>query len=49
MGIGAILRTAGCEPGAPQRFATEVARGVVGQVHQHIFNVRLDVTIDGEN
>jgi len=49
LGSGAILRTAGGEPGAPQRFATELARGVVGQIHQHILNVRLDVTIDGEN
>jgi primary-amine oxidase len=49
LGSGAILRTAGGEPGAPQRFATELAGGVVGQIHQHILNVRLDVTIDGEN
>jgi len=43
-----IINTAGCEPGAPQRFGTEVAPGVVGQIHQHIFNVRLDMSVDGE-
>jgi primary-amine oxidase len=43
-----IINTAGCIPGAPQRFGTEVAPGVLGQIHQHIFNVRLDVAIDGE-
>jgi primary-amine oxidase len=43
-----IINTAGCAPGAPQRFGTEVAPGVVGQIHQHVFNLRLDVAIDGE-
>ena len=44
-----IINTAGCIPGTPQRFGTEVAPGVLGQIHQHIFNVRLDVAINGES
>ena len=43
-----IINTAGGEPGAPARFGTEVAPGVIGQIHQHIFNVRLDMAVDGE-
>jgi len=43
-----IINTVGCEPGAPQKYGTEVSPGVVGQVHQHLFCARLDMAIDGE-
>jgi primary-amine oxidase len=43
-----IINTAGGVPGARTRFGTEVAPGVIGQIHQHIFNMRLDVAVDGE-
>jgi primary-amine oxidase len=42
-----IINTAACHPGQPGRFGSEVAPGVVGHIHQHIFCARLDVEIDG--
>ena len=42
-----IINTAGVHPdGTPGR-GTLVAPGVVGHYHQHIFNVRLDMAVDG--
>ncbi|MEJ0093242.1 MAG: primary-amine oxidase [Methylocella sp.] len=42
-----IINTAGLLPdGTPGR-GTLVAPGVVGHFHQHIFNVRLDMAVDG--
>lgn len=44
-----IINTAACRPGQPGVFGTEVAPGVVGHIHQHIFCARLDVEVDGPN
>ena len=43
-----IINTAACIPGQPGRYGTEVAPGVVGQIHQHVFSARLDMEVDGE-
>ncbi len=42
-----IINTAGCHPGHPGKYGTEVAPGVVGHIHQHIFCARLDMEVDG--
>ena len=44
-----IINTAGCIPGEPGKFGTEVAPGIVGHIHQHIFSARLDMEVDGPN
>jgi len=44
-----IINTAGCRPGEPGRYGAEVAPGVVGHIHQHVFSARLDMEIDGPN
>jgi primary-amine oxidase len=44
-----IINTAGCRPGEPGKFGAEVAPGVVGHIHQHIFSARLDMEVDGPN
>jgi primary-amine oxidase len=44
-----IINTAGCHPGQPGKYGTEVAPGVVGHIHQHIFSARLDMEVDGPN
>jgi len=44
-----IINTAGLmQDGATGR-GTLVAPGVVGHIHQHVFNVRLDMAVDGPN
>lgn len=43
-----IINTAACHPGHPGRFGTEVAPGIVGHIHQHIFCARLDMEVDGD-
>ena len=43
-----IINTAACVPGTPQKYGTEVAPGVVGQIHQHLFCARLDMAVDGD-
>ncbi len=43
-----IINTAACIPGEPGKYAREVAPGVVGQIHQHVFCARLDMAVDGE-
>ena len=43
-----IINTVACEPGKPEKYGTEVSPGVVGQIHQHIFCVRLDMSVDGD-
>ncbi|MBT6277124.1 MAG: primary-amine oxidase [Chromatiales bacterium] len=43
-----IINTAACIPGDPGKYGTEVAPGVVGQIHQHQFCARLDLAIDGD-
>jgi primary-amine oxidase len=42
-----IINTAACRPGKPSKYGSEVAPGVVGQIHQHAFCARLDLEIDG--
>ena len=42
-----IINTAACHPGQPGAFGTEVAPGVVGHIHQHVFCARLDMEVDG--
>lgn len=44
-----VINTAACKPGEPGRFGTEVAPGVVGHIHQHVFCARLDMEVDGPN
>jgi primary-amine oxidase len=44
-----IINTAGCRPGEPGKFGNEVAPGIVGHIHQHIFSARLDMEVDGPN
>lgn len=44
-----IINTAGCHPGNPGRYGAEVAPGIVGHIHQHIFCARLDMEVDGPN
>lgn len=47
MKASGIINTAACKPGTPQKFGTEVAPGVVGHIHQHVFSARLDMEVDG--
>jgi primary-amine oxidase len=42
-----IINTAGCNPGQPGKYGAEVAPGIVGHIHQHIFCARLDMEVDG--
>ena len=44
-----IINTSGCRPGEPGKFGTEVAPGIVGHIHQHVFSARLDMEVDGPN
>ena len=44
-----IINTAACLPGQPGKFGTEVAPGIVGHIHQHVFSARLDMEVDGPN
>ena len=44
-----IINTAGCHPGQPGQYGAEVAPGIVGHIHQHIFCARLDMEVDGPN
>lgn len=43
-----IINTTACHPGQPGRFGKEVAPGVLGHIHQHIFCARLDMSVDGD-
>ena len=42
------INTTACNPGKPSKYGREVAPGVVGQIHQHFFCARLDMSIDGD-
>ncbi len=42
-----IINTAACHPGQPGKFDNEVAPGIVGHIHQHVFCARLDMEVDG--
>jgi primary-amine oxidase len=44
-----IINTAACHPGAPGKYGSEVAPGIVGHIHQHVFCARLDLEVDGPN
>ncbi len=43
-----ILNTAGLRPGEAPAYGTIVSPGVYAHYHQHIFNMRLDMAVDGE-
>ena len=43
-----IINTVACEPGKGSKYGTEVMPGVFGQIHQHHFSARLDLSIDGD-
>jgi primary-amine oxidase len=43
-----ILNTAGIRAGEAPRYGTIVSPGVYAHYHQHIFNMRLDMAVDGE-
>ncbi len=43
-----ILNTAGIRPGEAPRYGTIVSPGVYAHYHQHVFNMRLDMAVDGE-
>jgi primary-amine oxidase len=43
-----IVNTAGLKPGEQPLYGTIVSPGVYAHYHQHIFNMRLDVAVDGE-
>ena len=43
-----ILSTGALEPGGTPEFGTTVAPGLYGPNHNHYFNVRLDMRVDGE-
>ncbi len=43
-----VPNTAALVPGEEPRFGSLVSPGVYAHYHQHVFNMRLDVTIDGE-
>jgi primary-amine oxidase len=47
MNATGIINTAACHPGQPGRYGTEVAPGIVGHIHQHVFCARLDIEVDG--
>lgn len=42
-----VIYTVGIGSEAARLYGTEVAPGVIGQIHQHLFNVRLDMALDG--
>ena len=44
-----ILNTAALPPGVKPRYGALVARQLYAQIHQHIFNLRLDMAVDGPN
>lgn len=44
-----IINTAGLAPDGSVGRGTLVAPGVVGHIHQHVFNVRMDMEVDGPN
>lgn len=43
-----VINTVACVPGQPGIYGKEVAPGVLGQVHQHTFCARLDMSVDGD-
>ena len=43
-----ILNTAAQNPKEPNQYGTVVSPGVVAHYHQHVFNMRLDMDVDGD-
>lgn len=43
-----ILNTAAQNPKEPNQYGTIVSPGVVAHYHQHVFNMRLDMDVDGD-
>ncbi|MEM0990388.1 MAG: primary-amine oxidase [Pseudomonadota bacterium] len=43
-----VINTVACLPGQPSPYGTEVAPGLMGQIHQHTFCARLDWAVDGD-
>lgn len=43
-----IINTIACHPGQPGKYGTEVSPGVLGNIHQHHFCARLDMSVDGD-
>jgi primary-amine oxidase len=43
-----VMNTTGLKPGETSRYGTEVAPGLNAPYHQHFFNARLDLSVDGE-
>jgi primary-amine oxidase len=43
-----IMNTTALKPGEPARYGTEVAPQLNAPYHQHYFNARLDLAVDGE-
>lgn len=43
-----VINTTACIPGQPGPHGVEVVPGVLGQIHQHTFCARLDMTVDGD-
>ncbi|MDQ3455866.1 MAG: primary-amine oxidase [Actinomycetota bacterium] len=46
--LSGVLSTGAFAPGEEPRFGAVVAPGLYGPNHQHFFNVRLDMMVDGE-
>lgn len=44
-----IMNTTGLKPGQAPRYGTEVAPQLNAPYHQHFFNARLDMSVDGES
>jgi primary-amine oxidase len=44
-----IINTGALAPGETRKYGTLVAPGLYGPIHQHIFNVRLDMALDGHH
>jgi primary-amine oxidase len=44
-----IVNTAGLTQSGETGRGTRIGPGVVGHIHQHVFNVRLDMAVDGPN
>jgi primary-amine oxidase len=44
-----IINTVACQPGQPGPYAREVAPGLAGQIHQHIFCARMEMAVDGDS
>ena len=42
-----VIYTAAVPIESARAYGTEVSPGVIGQIHQHLFNVRLDMAVDG--